>query len=101
MRVLEINLKNPIGLDEIDDFKNELSKSEDYDFLIIDTGTHGFEAIEVIKYFKDQFVALESRLSTFKKIALIRPTQYKNQSTNPEVYDFFDSKEEAKKWFLK
>ena len=100
MSILEIKLKNPIGFEAVDQFKLELMKSEHFEFLIIDTGAHDFEAVEVIKYFRDQFDGLEKRLIRFKKIALIRPAQYKNESTDPKKYDFFDSIENAKLWFL-
>lgn len=100
MSILKIKLKNPIGFEAIDQFRLELMEAAHFDFLIIDTGAHDFEAVEVIKYFRDQFEGLEERLSSFKKIALIRPAKYKNVSTDPEKYDFFDSVEEAKQWFL-
>jgi hypothetical protein len=100
MSILEIKLKNPIGFNEIDQFRSDLMEAEHFDFLIIDTGVHDFEAIEVIKYFRDQFDGLKERLSKFKKIAFMRPSQYVNKSSNPKVYDFFDSKIEAEKWFL-
>ena len=99
MDILEIVIKNPIGFDEIDQFGLELTTAQHHDFLIIDTGAHDFEAVKVIKYFRDQFEIWEERLSKFKKIAFIRPPQYINESTDPKVYDFFDSIKEAEKWF--
>ena len=99
MSILEIKLNNPIGFEAIDHFVLELREMEFFDFLTIDTGAHDFESIEAIKYFRDQFGDLEYGLSSFKKIAMIRPAQFANESTNPKTYDFFDSVEEAKKWF--
>ncbi len=100
MSILEIKLKNPIGFDEINQFRFELVEAAHHDFLIINTGAHDFEAAEVIKYFRDQFDSLKEHLSKFVKIAMIRPAKYVNESTDPEKYDFFDSIEKAKLWFL-
>ena len=100
MSVLEIKLKNPIDFAAIHQFRMELMEAEHFDYLIIDSGAHDFEAVEAIKYFKDQFERLEERLSSFRKVAFVRPAKYKNESTNPDKYDFFDSIEEAKLWFL-
>ena len=98
--ILELKLKNPISFGEIDQFSQKLLQAVPCDFLIIDTGEHDFQSVEAIKYFRQQFEVLESRLSTFKKIALVRPPEYTNKSTNPKVYDYFDSKTEAIDWFL-
>jgi hypothetical protein len=99
MNILEIDLKNPITPEEINSIEEKLKVIKGCDFLIIDTGEHDFESIEVIKYFRTQMDNLGPYLNLFKKIALIRPSQYQNVSTNPEVYYFFDSKEEARAWF--
>ena len=102
MEILEIELKNPISFNEINRFRIKLLNDENgFDFLIVNTGAHDFESVQVIKYFRDQFELLKDQLSKFKKIALIRPSAYANESTNPEIYNFFDSKEEAEQWFLK
>ena len=101
MSILEIDLKNPITHDEINSIEEKLKAIKEFDFLIIDTGEHDFESIGVIKYFRAKMESLAPFLKAFKKIALIRPTQYQNKSTNPDVYDFFDSKEEARTWFLR
>ena len=92
---------NPIGFKQIDAFANEVIQSEKHEFLIIDTGNHDFESIQVIKYFREKFMELEEFLSRFNKIALVRLSIYKNESTNPGVYNYFDSVDKAKKWFRK
>lgn len=101
MNILEIDLKNPITHKEINRIEEKLKAIKGCDFLIIDTGEHDFDSIQVIKYFREQMANLGPYLKPFKKIALVRPTQYQNESTSPEVYDFFDSKEEARSWFSK
>ena len=101
MSILEINLKNPITDDEINGIKSKLTAAKNFEYLIIDTGKHDFASISVIKFFREQMVSLESYLLKFKKIALIHPAEYKNESSNPQYYDYFISKHEAKKWFVK
>ncbi len=100
-KILEIELKNPLGYYEIMSLKSEIMTAKNYNFLIIDIGKHDFASINVIKYFKEQLLIMEPQLLKFEKIALIHPPEYRNESSNPEIYDYFTSKVEAKKWFLK
>ena len=100
MNLLEINLENPIGHDEVIRLRSELISAKRHDFLIIDTGAHEFLSIKVIKQLKDQLSDLEPCLTKFKKIALIHLPQYLNECSNPDKYNFFTSKEDATKWFL-
>lgn len=99
--ILEILISNPIGYNEIEHVKSQILNTENYSFLIIDTGRHDFVSIDIMKYLKDQLQQLESQLKKFKKIALIHPPKYWNESSNPEMYEYFTSIVEAKKWFLK
>ena len=101
MNILEINLKNPINHNVINELKAKLVDSSKFDLLIIDTGKHDFTSIDVIKYFRQQMESLETELLTFKKTALIHPPQYKNKSCNPKKYNYFTSKTNAKKWLFK
>lgn len=75
--------------------------AENYSFLIIDSGKHDFVSINIIKYFRDEMQNLEPQLLKFEKIALIHPPKYSNESSNPDLYDYFSSIVDAKKWFLK
>lgn len=99
--VLEIIIKNPIGYDEIAYLKSQIMIAKNFSFLIIDTGKHDFVSINIIKHFRAQMQSLEPQLLEFEKIALIHPPEYRNESTNPELYDYFTSIIDAKKWFLK
>lgn len=99
-KVLEISLKNPIGYDEITNLKSQIMIAENYCFLLIDTGRHDFVSISIIKYFREQMQNFEPHLLKFEKIALIHPPEYRNESSNPELYDYFTSIVDAKKWFL-
>lgn len=101
MNLLEIKLENPIGHDEVIRLRSELISAKRHDFLIIDTGAHDFLSIKVIKHLRDQLSDLEPCLTKFKKIALIHLPQFINESCNPDKYNFFISKEDATKWFLK
>ena len=101
MNLLEINLEKPIGHDEVIRLRSELISAKRHDFLIIDTGVHDFLSLKVIKHLRDQLSDLEPCLTKFKKIALIHLPQYKNESSSPNKYNFFPSKEDAMKWFLK
>ena len=98
--IVEINIENPIDFASINRFREDLLNVKKGTFLIIDTRNHDFVSVEAVKYFRDQFDELEMYLNGFRKIALIRPAQYLNESSNPEVYNYFDNKTAAKKWFL-
>jgi len=98
--ILEISLRNPIGYDEIADLKSQLMIAENYSFLVIDTGKHDFVSINIIKHFREQMQVLEPQLLKFEKIALLHPPEYRNESSNPKMYQYFTSIIEAKKWFL-
>jgi hypothetical protein len=100
MNILEITLENPIGYAEIVRLKSEIETGRDYYFLIIDSGKHEFVSLDVIKYFRTQMQTIETELSKFEKIALIHPPEYRNESSEPERYNYFTSKVEAKEWFL-
>lgn len=99
MNILEIKLENPIGIDEVIRLRSELIISKRHDYLIIDTGAHDFVSIKVMKYLKDQLSDLEPCLTKFKRIALIHPPKYSNESNNPKQYDYFSSRREALNWF--
>ncbi len=100
--ILEINLENPIGQDEVIRLKSELIKSKKHDFLIIDTGVYDFESIGVIIFFRMQLIDLGPCLTKFKKIAMVTPPPpYQNKRDVPEHYNHFFSKTEAIKWFSK
>ncbi len=43
---------------------------------------------------------LEIQLLKFEKIAVIHPPEYFNESSEPEKYNYFTSRNEAKEWFL-
>ena len=101
MNILEINIENPIKFKEFIKIKDSIKKSNGYDFLIIDFGKHNFKSIEVIQYFKEEFEKLETELRKFKKIAIIHPPEYRNESSEINLYDFFTSKNDAIKWFSK
>lgn len=100
MNILEVTLVNPIGYTEIECLVSEIKACGMRDYLIIDTGKHDFVSVDVIKYFKAQMQALKTQLLNFKKIALIHPPDYKNKSSEPEIYDYFTSRIEAIDWFL-
>lgn len=100
MEILEITLENPISHTEINRLKADIEAEEICDYLMIDSGNHDFISLSVIKYFKQQMLALETPLSRFKKIALIHPPEYTNESSNPEKYNYFTSGIKAKAWFL-
>lgn len=100
MNILEITLVNPIGYNEIERLTSEIQTCEKLDYLIIDTGKHDFVSVGVIKYFREQMQTLKTQLLNFKKIALIHPPDYKNKSSEPEIYNYFTSRDEAKDWFL-
>jgi len=101
MNLLEINLEKPIGHDEVIRLRSELISAKRHDFLIIDTGVHDFLSLKVIKHLRDQLSDLEPCLTKFKKIALIHPPQYHNESIDSGTSIFFTSKEDSLKWFLK
>lgn len=99
MNILEITLENPIGYTEIVRLKSEIDTGRNYNFLIIDSGKHEFVSLDIIKYFRTQMQTIETQLSKFEKIALIHPPEYRNESSEPEKYNYFTSKVEAKEWF--
>lgn len=99
MDILEISLENPIGYTEIVHLKSELEAVENCRFLIIDSGKHEFVSLNVIKYFREQMKTLETQLLKFKKIALIHPPEFWNESSDPEKYNYFTSRVKAKAWF--
>jgi hypothetical protein len=100
MNLLEINLENPIGYDEVIRLRSELISAKRHDFLIIDTGAHDFLSIKVLKQLKHQLSDLEPCLTKFKKIALIHPSEFTSESNYYEKYIFFTSKKNATTWFL-
>ncbi|MCJ8292445.1 MAG: hypothetical protein HRT58_21360 [Crocinitomicaceae bacterium] len=100
MKILEITLENPISHTEIIRLKSEIETGRNYHFLLIDTGKHEFISLGVIKYFREQMQSMETHLLTFEKIALIHPPEYRNESSEPERYNYFTSRVEAKEWFL-
>ena len=100
MNLLEIKLENPIGRDEVIRLRSELISAKRHDFLIIDTGTHDFMSIQILKELRDQLSDLEPCLTKFKKVALIHLPQYLIDCSNPDKYNFFTSKESATHWFL-
>lgn len=100
MNILEITLENPIGYTEIVRLKSEIETGRNSNFLIIDSGKHEFVSLDIIKYFRTQMQTIAIQLSKFEKIALINPPEYRNESSEPEKYNYFTSKVEAKEWFL-
>jgi len=66
MDLLEIKLKNPIGLDEVIRLKSELTSAKKHDFLIIDAGAYDFESTKVLNRFKNQLSDLAPCLTKFK-----------------------------------
>ena len=100
MNILEIKLKNPIDFKEFNKIKTSLTKSSDFNFLIIDFDKHNFASIDVIKYFKEEFKKLELELRKFQKIAFIHPPEYSNKSNEPNFYELFTSKNDAIEWVL-
>lgn len=99
MDVLEIALVNPIGYEEIDCLISEIQTCETCEYLIIDTGNHEFESVKIIKYFREQMQRIKTELLNYIKIALIHPPEYKNESNEPEMYNYFTSRSDAKDWF--
>lgn len=100
MGILEIKVKNPINTDSIELLILEIQETENYRFLLIDTGDHDFFSIEVIKYFKEEIYAIETHVRKFEKVAFIHPPHFRNESEVPEKYEYFSSKEEAVAWLL-
>ncbi len=100
MNILKIKLKSPITNEEVDRLIAELIDLKTHEFLIIDFGEHDFENIDVMKYCKDQLYANESHLLEFKKIAMLHPGEFRNESSNPEKLNYFNSVVEAREWFL-
>lgn len=101
MKILEIDLNNPIDFDGFEIIKTQVEQSLYYNFLLIDFGKHEFNSISVMKYFRQKLKSIESSLLKFKKIAFIHPEQFMNQSDIPESFEYFTSKSDAKKWFSK
>lgn len=100
MSILKIDLKNPISCREIDRLTTILVNAKGHDFLIVDYGEHDFESLDVIKYCRDQLQSIESYLLKFKKIAMIHPPQFINESNDPEILNYFTTEYEAEEWFL-
>lgn len=53
-----------------------------------------------MKYLRVQIQNLEPQLLKFEKIAFVHPPENSNESSNPKLYNYFSSMDEAKKWFL-
>ncbi len=101
MKILEFDMVAPIGKDEVDRLTKAVIEGVfTYEFLIIDSGTHEFEAISAMKYMKDELLAIKKYLERYKKIGVIHPPQYSNVSDDPEKLQYFTSKEDARNWFL-
>ncbi len=96
----ELHLKNPITSNSIDQLFLELG-SCDTSLLIINSGDHIFESIDVLRELKLRFMKEETNLNRFRKIAFIHPPEVSNKSENEERYNYFFSREEAIDWLLK
>lgn len=88
MKILEIKLKNPIDFADSKIIETKIRNSKHYHYLLIDFGEHNFKSIGVIKHLREGLKSIEPLLLKFKKIAFVHPSQFKNQSENPDILDF-------------
>ncbi len=100
MDINKITLKNPINHQEVDSLVIKILNGKQQDYLIINFGNHEFETLNVIKYCRKQLENIESHLMNYKKIAMVHPPEYKNESNDEKRLQYFNSESEAMNWFL-
>ena len=89
MEILEIQIENPIDFEGFQTLKSKVENSIHHNFLLIDFGNHDFKSIAVIKHFKEGLKSIESSLLKYKRIAFIHPPQFRNESTIPNIFNYF------------
>lgn len=99
MDLLEIQLKSPIGSEEVIYLRSELIAVDRHEYLIIDTGNYDFVSFEVLKQFKNLLLDLEPCLMKFKKIAIVHSPWELSEEESKHRYMFI-SKEKAVEWLL-
>ena len=99
MNVSEVYITNPISHKSIEKLFNDIELCE-ASLLIVNTGDHDFESIDVLRELKLRFIKEEAKLNRFRRIAFIHPPEVSNKSENEERYNYFCSREEAIVWLL-
>ncbi|OJJ19884.1 hypothetical protein BKI52_15500 [marine bacterium AO1-C] len=102
MNTLHLHLSNPITLEAVKQLETDIlnASAATYDFLIIDTGAHDFETIQVLKALRQTLETLEDSLLQYQKIALIYPAKYDQMSEFPDKLQYFHTQQEAEAWFM-